>query len=289
MCNFVETICVVSTLKCKQKNMSNITKEINGKEYTFDVTTLDIKLVDYGGFYGTDIRVDVKVKCNNNEDEFSVEFCYPMGDAYDYYSDMESSDLAEIYGESAEEIESDFSAWYEKHSDDLETNYVNLFIDDCFWSDEEPFQEMVLDELLSDKCEAKDDVLALLVSDSDEIQSIRTGEDFMYIPTFMDDDTTDEEFEEIPEYRKGYPCDGWGRTTDKDTFCLVVNKCPKFEVELYVSKYAASNYEVGTGWSNIFEYSNELLSTFVEKEKIKTIKDLKDYLEKTENKIFLEE
>ena len=30
--------------------MSNITKEINGKEYTFDVTTLDIKLVDYGGF-----------------------------------------------------------------------------------------------------------------------------------------------------------------------------------------------------------------------------------------------
>ena len=52
--------------------MSNITKEINGKEYTFDVTTLDIKLVDYGGFYGTDIRVDVKVKCNNNEYEFSV-------------------------------------------------------------------------------------------------------------------------------------------------------------------------------------------------------------------------
>ena len=66
--------------------MSNIIKKINGKEYTFDVTTLDIKLVDYGGFYGTDIRVDVKVKCNNNEDEFSVELCYPMGDAYDYYS-----------------------------------------------------------------------------------------------------------------------------------------------------------------------------------------------------------
>ena len=65
--------------------MSNIIKKINGKEYTFDVTTLDIKLVDYGGFYGTDIRVDVKVKCNNNEDDFSVELCYPMGDAYDYY------------------------------------------------------------------------------------------------------------------------------------------------------------------------------------------------------------
>ena len=111
--------------------MSNITKEINGKEYTFDVTTLDIKLVDYGGFYGTDIRVDVKVKCNNNEDEFSVELCYPMGDAYDYYSEMDYSDLAEMFGETAEEIESDFSAWYDKHSDKLETDYVNLFIDEC--------------------------------------------------------------------------------------------------------------------------------------------------------------
>ncbi len=87
---------------------------------------------------------------------------------------------------------------------------------------------------------------------------------FMYIPEFMDDDTTDDEFEEIPEYRKGYPCDGSGRTTDKDTFCLFVNKCPKFEVELYLSKYAASNYEVGTGRCNIFEYANELLAKFIE-------------------------
>lgn len=148
---------------------------------------------------------------------------------------------------------------------------------------------MVLDELLSDKSEYKVDVLALLVSDSDEIQSIRTGEDFMYIPEFMDDDTTDEEFEKIPEYRKGYPCDGWSRTTDKDTFCLVVNKCPKCEVELYLSKYAASNYEVGTGWSNIFENANELLAKFIEHESLKTIKDLKNYLEKTGNKIFLED
>ena len=81
--------------------MSNITKKINGKEYTFDVTTLDIKLVDYGGFYGTDIRVDVKVKCNNNEDEFSVELCYPMRDAYDYQSEMDYADSAEMCGETA--------------------------------------------------------------------------------------------------------------------------------------------------------------------------------------------
>lgn len=190
--------------------MSNITKEINGKEYTFDVTTLDIKLVDYGGFYGTDIRVDVKVKCNNNEDEFSVELCYPMGDAYDYYSEMDYADLAEMFGETAEEIESDFSAWYDKHSDKLETDYVNLFIDECFWEDEEPFQEMVLDELLSDKSDNKDELLALIVSDSDEITTIETDEDSkqLYYTVYLDDeplvfDTQDypslkEETTEIP-------------------------------------------------------------------------------------------
>ena len=168
--------------------MSYITKDINGKEYTFDVATLNIKLVTYGGFYGTDIRVDVKVKCNNNEDEFSVELCYPMGDAYDYYSEMDYSDLAEIFGEPAEEIESDFSAWYDKHSDKLEKDYVNLFIDEYFWEEEEPFQEMVLDELLSDKSDNKDELITLIVSDADEITTIETDEDFMYIPDFMDDE-----------------------------------------------------------------------------------------------------
>lgn len=44
-----------------------------------------------------------------------------------------------------------------------------------------------------------------------------------------------------------------------------------------------------TGWGNIFEYSNEFLSKFIEQESIKTVKDLKDYLEKTGNKVFLEE
>lgn len=55
------------------------------------------------------------------------------------------------------------------------------------------------------------------------------------------------------------------------------------------SKYVASNYEVGTGWGNIFEYANELLAKFIEHESLKTIKDLKGYLEKTGNKIFLED
>lgn len=36
----------------------------------------------------------------------------------------------------------------------------------------------------------------------------------MYIPDFMDDETTDEEFENILEYRKGYPCDSWGALKD---------------------------------------------------------------------------
>ena len=269
--------------------MSYITKEINGKEYTFDVTTLNIKLVTYGGFYGTDIRVDVKVKCNNNEDEFSVELCYPMGDAYDYYSEMDYSDLAEIFGEPAEEIESDFSAWYDKHSDKLEKDYVNLFIDEYFFEEEEPFQEMVLDELLSDKNDSKDELLRLIVSDADEITTIETDEDFMYIPDFMDDETTDEEFEHILEYRKGYPCDSWGAFKGYESFKIIVNKYARFEVEMYLSKYAACNYEVGVGWGNIFEYANEMLSKFLSREDIKTIKDLKDYLANNENRILLED
>ena len=251
--------------------MSYITKEINGKEYTFDVTTLNIKLVTYGGFYGTDIRVDVKVKCNNNEDEFSVELCYPMG------------------GETAEEIESDFSAWYDKHSDKLEKDYVNLFIDEYFFEEEEPFQEMVLDELLSDKSDNKDELITLIVSDADEITTIETDEDFMYIPDFMDDETTDEEFEHILEYRKGYPCDSWGAFKGYESFKIIVNKYARFEVEMYLSKYAACNYEVGVGWGNIFEYANEMLSKFLSREDIKTIKDLKDYLANNENRILLED
>ena len=212
-----------------------------------------------------------------------------MGDAYDYYSEMDYADLAEMFGETAEEIESDFSAWYDKHSDKLETDYVNLFIDECFWEDEEPFQEMVLDELLSDKSDNKDELLALIVSDSDEITTIETDENFMYIPDFMDDETTDEEFENILEYRKGYPCDGWGAPKEYKLFTVIVNKYARFEAEMYLSKYAACNYEVGVGWGNIFEYANDMLSKFLSRENIKTIKDLKDYLVNNENRILLED
>ena len=37
------------------------------------------------------------------------------GWSYDYYSEMDYADLAEMFGETAKEIESDFSAWYDKH------------------------------------------------------------------------------------------------------------------------------------------------------------------------------
>ena len=79
-------------------------KEINGKDYEFDVTTLNIKVEEYNGFWGTDLDVTALIKCNGNESEFLVRFGYPSGDAYDYYYDMETEYLAEIFGESAEEI-----------------------------------------------------------------------------------------------------------------------------------------------------------------------------------------
>ena len=62
------------------------------------------------------------------------------------------------------------------------------------------------------------------------------------------------------EYRKGYPCDGWGAPKEYKLFTVIVNKYVRFEVEMYLSKYAACNYEVGVGWGNIFEYANEMLS-----------------------------
>lgn len=111
----------------------------------------------------------------------------------------------------------------------------------------------------------------------------------MYIPDFMDDETTDEEFENILEYRKGYPCDGWGAPKENKLFTVIVNKYVRFEVEMYLSKYAACNYEVGVGWGNIFEYANDMLSKFLSRENIKTIKDLKDYLANNENRILLED
>lgn len=148
---------------------------------------------------------------------------------------------------------------------------------------------MVLDELLSDKNDSKDELLTLIVSDADEITTIETDEDFIYIPDFMDDETTDEEFENILEYRKGYPCDSWGALKDYESFKIIVNKYARFEVEMYLSKYAACNYEVGVGWGNIFEYANEMLSKFLSRENIKTIKDLKDYLANNENRILLED
>ena len=58
---------------------------------------------------------------------------------------------------------------------------------------------------------------------------------------------------------------------------------------MYLSKYAACYYEVGGGWGNIFEYANDMLSKFLSRENIKTIKDLKDYLANNENRILLED
>ena len=103
-------------------------KEINGKDYEFDVTTLNIKVAEYNGFWGTDLDVTALIKCNGNESEFKVRICYPAGEVFDYYSQWDFKDLAEMYGEPSEEIEQDFELWYKKHGEELEKNYLDDII-----------------------------------------------------------------------------------------------------------------------------------------------------------------
>lgn len=256
----------------------NYLKTIKGKDYEFDVTTLNIEAAGYGGFYGSNFDVTVLIKCNKKQSEFCVTLDYPAGEAYDYYCNMDTEDLAEIYGESVEDIESDFDAWYNKHSDELENDYMDRYID-FFYDYEEDTQTMVLDHLIEN---LSDDFQALLVSDEDIIKTVTIKDCYMYVPTFiMNDfelDLVAKEFENAPYYLKGLPCDDWGHGIGKKRFPLCINTHLIIDIDIYVSKYLAENYEVGTGWCNTFEYVPECIYKFLKHENINTIKELRDYL-----------
>ena len=288
----METRLLVSTSfqKTHTKAMKHI-KEINGKDYEFDVTTLNIKVEEYNGFWGTDLDVTALIKCNGNESEFLVRFGYPAGDAYDYYYDIETEYLAEIFGESAEEIERDFNSWFNKHSDELEKDYMDMTLD-YLYDDEECIQNMVLNHLIEGR---SDDFQELLVSDEDIIKTVTIKGCFMYVPTFMDDSFNFDrvhlrnQFENTPYYLKGLPCDDWGRGIGKKRFPLCINTHLIIDVDIYVSKYLAENYEVGTGWDNTFEYVPECIYKFLEHANITTIKELRDYLDNNNYTLKLDE
>lgn len=54
-------------------------RNINGKNYELDVTTLKIEAAGYGGFYGSNFDVTVLIKCNSKQSEFCVTLDYPAG------------------------------------------------------------------------------------------------------------------------------------------------------------------------------------------------------------------
>lgn len=274
--------------KTHTKAMKHI-KEINGKDYEFDVTTLNIKVAEYNGFWGTDLDVTALIKCNGNESEFKVRICYPAGEVFDYYSQWDFKDLAEMYGEPSEEIEQDFELWYKKHGEELEKNYLDDIIDYLF-EEEGGIQNDVLEYLINSKITfERDEFLSMLISDNDMIETAVIDRSYICLPTFMDDFESDEELNKLPYYIKAYPRDYYDVWLEKQKFTLVVNTYLKFDVDIYLSKYLAVNCEVGTGWCHVFEEYKEFLFLLFKHEGITTVKELRDYLENSNYTLKLDE
>lgn len=96
-----------------------------------------------------------------------------------------------------------------------------------------------------------------------------------------------EKFEKLPEYKQienGKKNSLYSTNTIK----FKINKYTTFNVEMFISKYQAYNYCIGAfgEWDINGELLWDAFRCFRENENIKTIKDLKDYLKKNDNKIF---
>ena len=96
-----------------------------------------------------------------------------------------------------------------------------------------------------------------------------------------------EKFEKLTEYKQienGKKNSLYSTNTIK----FKINKYTTFNVEMFISKYQAYNYCIGAfgEWDIDGELLWDIFRYFRENENIKTIKDLKDYLKKNDNKIF---
>ena len=96
-----------------------------------------------------------------------------------------------------------------------------------------------------------------------------------------------EKFEKLPEYKQienGKKNSLYSTNMIK----IKINKYTTFNVEMFISKYQAYNYCIGAfgEWDMDGELLWDVFRYFRENENIKTIKDLKDYLKKNDNKIF---
>lgn len=96
-----------------------------------------------------------------------------------------------------------------------------------------------------------------------------------------------EKFEKLPEYKQLYTSEKY-RTNKNNLIKIKINKFVTFNVEIFISKQQAYNYCIGAfgDWWMNGDLIWDAFRYFRENENIKTIKDLKDYLEKNDNKIF---
>ena len=96
-----------------------------------------------------------------------------------------------------------------------------------------------------------------------------------------------EKFEKLPEY-KHIENGKKNSLYSTNMIKFKINKYTTFNVEMYISKYQAYNYCIGAfgEWDMDGELLYDAFRYFQRNENIKTIKDLKDYLKKNDNKIF---
>lgn len=121
-------------------------------------------------------------------------------------------------------------------------------------------------------------------NDDEEIKTVQVCDD-AFVPYYGIKDK--EKFEKLPEYKQMRISKKYSLYST-NTFKIKINKYTTFNVEMYISKYQAYNYCIGAfgDWWMNGDLIFDAFRYFRENENIKTIKDLKDYLKKNDNKIF---
>ena len=121
-------------------------------------------------------------------------------------------------------------------------------------------------------------------NDEDEIKNVNVCDD-SFVPYYGINNK--EKFEKLPEYKQLYTSAKY-LTNKNNLIKIKINKFVTFNVEIFISKYQAYNYCIGAfgDWWMNGDLIWDAFRYFRENENIKTIKDLKDYLKKNDNKIF---
>lgn len=121
-------------------------------------------------------------------------------------------------------------------------------------------------------------------NDEDEIKDVNVCGDG-FVPYYGIKNK--EKFEKLPEYKQLYTSEKY-RTNKNNLIKIKINKFATFNVEIFISKQQAYNYCIGAfgEWWMTGDLIWDAFRYFRENENIKTIKDLKDYLKKNDNKIF---